>query len=128
MFSCFSLSGIAYRGLQGKTLYPMVSSTAARSGMKVIKCCSFPSSLQFMCCRTIRKVIPANLDVLRVMNFPPGLKAFLENNISWLLQPSFIFDVPTSNKNSCKRGRADAGYSEQEGPKCKRVCMSHSPS
>ncbi|KAL5018598.1 hypothetical protein ScPMuIL_004320 [Solemya velum] len=92
--------GIAYRGLQGKTLYPMVSSTAARSGMKVIKCCSFPSSLQFMCCRTIRKVIPANLDVLRVMNFPPGLKAFLDNNISWLLQPSFIFDVPTSNKNS----------------------------
>lgn len=80
--------GIAYRGLQGKQLFPVVSSTAARSGMKVIKCRSFKTSLQFMCCQVLRTVIPAHLDVLKVIDMPPGLREFLENNISWLLQPS----------------------------------------
>lgn len=79
--------GVAYTGLHGKILYPIVSSTAARSGMKVIRSCSFPTSLQFMCCQVLRKVIPNHLDVLKVINLPPGFKNFLENNVSWLLQP-----------------------------------------
>ena len=44
-------TGVAYRGLKGKTLFPVVSSTAARSGMKVISCRSVRTSLQFMCCQ-----------------------------------------------------------------------------
>ncbi|KAL3876268.1 hypothetical protein ACJMK2_034135 [Sinanodonta woodiana] len=79
--------GVAFRGLQGKTLYPMVSSTAARSGMKVIRSRSFKTSLQFMCCQMLRKVIPKHLDVLAAVQLPPGLREFLENNISWLLGP-----------------------------------------
>lgn len=79
--------GVAYTGLQGKKLYPLVSSTAARSGMKVIKCRSFKTSLQFMCCQILRTVIPRHLDVLEVIDMPPGLKEFLENNISWLMKP-----------------------------------------
>ncbi|XP_052071353.1 SPRY domain-containing SOCS box protein 3-like [Mytilus californianus] len=79
--------GIAYTGLQGKILYPVVSSTAARSGMKIIRCCSFPTSLQFMCCQVLRKVIPSHLDVLTAVELPPGLKDFLKNNVQWLLQP-----------------------------------------
>lgn len=78
--------GVAFRGLQGKTVYPMLSSTAARSGMKVIKCQSFTTSLQFMCCQVIRKLVPMHLDVLDAVPFPPGLRLFLQNNISWLLQ------------------------------------------
>lgn len=80
--------GIAYRGLQGKRLYPVVSSTAARSGMKVIKCRSFKTSLQFMCCQVLRTVVPEHLDVLKVIDMPPGLREFLENNMNWLLQHS----------------------------------------
>ena len=82
-----SISGIAYTGLHGKVLYPIVSSTAARSGMKIIRCCSFPTSLQFMCCQVLRKAIPSHLDVLTAVILPPGLKDFLKNNVQWLLQP-----------------------------------------
>ena len=40
-----------------------------------------------MCCQALRKVIPSHLDVLNVIDLPPGLKDFLKNNIRWLLQP-----------------------------------------
>lgn len=118
--------GIAYRGLQGKKLYPVVSSTAARSGMKVIKCRSFKTSLQFMCCQVLRTVIPAHLDVLKVIDMPPGLREFLENNISWLLQPS-PFEAPASSNSDLtihSRGTKRRHYPDDyDGPstsKCAR--------
>ncbi|XP_052779752.1 SPRY domain-containing SOCS box protein 3-like isoform X2 [Mya arenaria] len=97
--------GIAYRGLQGKKLYPVVSSTAARSGMKVIKCRSFKTSLQFMCCQVLRTVIPRHLDVLKVIDMPPGLREFLENNMSWLLQPNPIESPTPSYSEMFMRGQ-----------------------
>ncbi|KAJ8317952.1 hypothetical protein KUTeg_003043 [Tegillarca granosa] len=112
--------GIAYRGLHGKVLYPMVSSTAARSGMKVIRSCSFPTSLQFLCCQTLRKVIPLHLDVLKVVNLPPGLNDFLENNIRWLLQPCPP-QIPVSDK-SRKRTRRDFDSQDEEHKLVKKVC------
>ncbi|XP_077980279.1 SPRY domain-containing SOCS box protein 3-like [Glandiceps talaboti] len=78
--------GIAVRGLQGKELYPMVCSTAARTGMKIIKTQSFPSSLQFLCCQSLRKYIPQDMKVLSVLDLPPGLQNFLQDNLSWLLE------------------------------------------
>lgn len=77
--------GVACAGLKGKTLYAMVSSTAARSGMRIIRSCSFPSSLQFLCCQRLRSMIPKEKKVLDVVPLPPGLKSFLANNLSWLL-------------------------------------------
>lgn len=77
--------GIAFGGLRGRTLYPMVCSTAARSGMRVISARSFPSSLQFLCCQILRQFIPPHLSVLDTLSMPPGLRSFLANNISWLL-------------------------------------------
>lgn len=79
------VTGIAYTGLQGKTLFPMVSSTAARSGMKVIRSRSFKSCLQFLCCVKLRECIPSDTCVLDVLDIPPGLKTFLMNNLDWLL-------------------------------------------
>lgn len=79
--------GVAYSGLQGKSLYPMVCSTAARSSMKILNAVYFPSSLQFLCCETIRRIVPKQLDVTEVMKMPPGLRNFLHNNLDWLLQP-----------------------------------------
>ncbi|XP_076328529.1 uncharacterized protein LOC143234788 isoform X1 [Tachypleus tridentatus] len=77
--------GVACSGLKGKTLFPMVSSTAARSGMKVIRTRSFNTSLQYLCCVALRKIVPSELGVLDVLALPPGLSGFLENNLDWLL-------------------------------------------
>lgn len=103
-----------------------MSSTAARSGMKVIKCRSFKTSLQFMCCQVLRTVIPAHLDVLKVIDMPPGLREFLENNMSWLLQPS-PFEIPTpSNSDLTSRTRGTKrrhSIDDYDGPstsKCAR--------
>ena len=63
----------------------MVSSTAARSSMRLCKARSFPSSLQFWCCTSLRKAVPPDLSVLDVLEFPPGLRTFLADNLSWLL-------------------------------------------
>ncbi|GFN87197.1 spry domain-containing socs box protein 3 [Plakobranchus ocellatus] len=78
--------GVAFRGLRGRTLYPMVCSTAARSTMKIVSSRSFPSSLQYLCCRKLRRLVPPHLSVLDAVAMPPGLKAFLSNNLWWLLQ------------------------------------------
>ncbi|XP_005112396.1 uncharacterized protein LOC101850528 [Aplysia californica] len=92
--------GIAFRGLRGRTLFPMACSTAARSGMRVISSRSFPMSLQFLCCRRLRQFVPAHLSVLDSLAMPPGLRAFLANNMTWLL------DVPQSSAGHA----ASAGY------------------
>ncbi|GFY68458.1 SPRY domain-containing SOCS box protein 3 [Trichonephila inaurata madagascariensis] len=78
--------GIASRGLKGKTLYAMASSTAAGTGMRIVRSCSFPSSLQFICCTKLRELIPDEKNVLRQIHLPPGLRIFLENNLGWLLE------------------------------------------
>ena len=75
-------------GLQRKVVYPMVSSTAARTSMKIIKACSFKTSLQFLCCQALRRIVPCNQDVLAAIEMPPGLRAFLANNLSWLFRPN----------------------------------------
>ncbi|XP_071815293.1 SPRY domain-containing SOCS box protein 3-like [Apostichopus japonicus] len=77
--------GVACKGLKGREWYPMVSSTAAKSSMCLIRTASFESSLQYMCCQTLRKAVPQELDVLGVLDMPPGLKKFLKNNLYWLL-------------------------------------------
>ncbi|CAL1546151.1 unnamed protein product [Lymnaea stagnalis] len=77
--------GVAFKNLRGRTLYPMACSTAARSGMKVISSRSFPTSLQFLCCQRLRKFVPSHLSVLDALAMPPGLRAFLANNMTWLL-------------------------------------------
>ena len=79
------MKGIATKGLLGKAWYPMVSSTAARSSMCLQAARSFPSSLQFWCCRSLRRAVPAERSVLAALAFPPGLRAFLEDSLGWLL-------------------------------------------
>lgn len=53
-------------GLRGKAIYPMACSTAARTGMRIIRSTSFPTSLQFMCCQVLRRCVPADQDVTQV--------------------------------------------------------------
>lgn len=84
----------------------MLSSTAARSGMKVVRSRSFDSSLQFMCCCKLRGLIPPEMSVLDVVTLPPGLKAFLDNNLSWLLGHSL---ADTNNVNSATEEDSEPG-------------------
>lgn len=120
--------GVAYRGLAGKLLFPMVTSTAARTAMKVIKARSFQTSLQFLCCQVLRKLIPSEKNVIDALDFPPGLRAFLENNLSWLLRPSELgSDNRARRRRSCSKGSSsessssDNDDSDAEGPQAKRI-------
>lgn len=117
--------GIAYEGLRGKSLYPMACSTAARSAMRIVSAVSFPSSLQFLCARLLRKHVPDHLNVLEVLQMPPGLRRILSKTLGWLLRAlhpktpekasktssssSCICDICSPLKNVFE------GYSDDEG-------------
>ncbi|KAG8222879.1 hypothetical protein J437_LFUL003524 [Ladona fulva] len=45
--------GVAFTNLHGKTLFPLASSTAARSGIRLIHASSHPHSLLFSCTRAL---------------------------------------------------------------------------
>ena len=50
------IAGVACRNLIGKEVYPMLCSTAARSGMRLVRTQSCTSTLQYLCCRKLRQV------------------------------------------------------------------------
>ncbi|XP_054717336.1 SPRY domain-containing SOCS box protein 3-like [Uloborus diversus] len=93
--------GVASSGLKGKTLYGMASSTAARSGMRILRCSSFPSSLQFLCCLRLRDIIPNDRNVLDVIDIPSGLRRFLSTNLDWLLDQC---NLEKTASDMCKHG------------------------
>ncbi|XP_023324764.1 uncharacterized protein LOC111698622 [Eurytemora carolleeae] len=64
--------GIAYQGLKNKTLFPVVSSTAAKSGLKLTCAASLPTSLQFYSIKQYsQKYSPTGSTLLLCL--PPGL-------------------------------------------------------
>lgn len=69
--------GIAFTGLKNKVLYPMLSSTAAHSIMKLIFAHSEPYSLSLLSLKS--------LNVPSINSLPPGLKSCSEN--CWWLFP-----------------------------------------
>jgi len=98
---------MVFSGLRGKHLYPMLSSTAARTGMKLVKACSYTTSLQFLCCCVLRQIIPPHLDVTAALSLPPGLHDFLVNNLDWLLRPSELSDLSTMIPSSSTKRRLE---------------------
>jgi len=91
-------------GIRGKEIYPMACSTAARTGMRIVRSSSFPTSLQFMCCQVLRNSLPADKDVSESIFIPPGLKLFLINNLDWLLRPYSPKEVSGTVTKLRKRG------------------------
>ena len=53
-------------------MFPVVSSTAAKSEVKLITALSFPNTLQFECFKTLSEKLPKS-DLLNVY-IPPGLR------------------------------------------------------
>ncbi|XP_064859229.1 SPRY domain-containing SOCS box protein 3-like isoform X2 [Oncorhynchus nerka] len=78
--------GVAATELQNKHFYPMTCSTAAKSSMKVIRSCFAPTSLQYLCCARLRKLLPECPDTLSVLPLPPGLRHLLHNKLGWVLR------------------------------------------
>nr|XP_061807681.1 SPRY domain-containing SOCS box protein 3-like [Nerophis lumbriciformis] len=76
--------GVAATRLQNKKLYPMLCSTAAKSSMKVIRACYTPTSLQYLCCTRLRKILPTSADVPSVLELPPGLCSLLRRRLGWV--------------------------------------------
>lgn len=77
--------GVAATELQNKRVFPMACSTAAKSSMKVIRSVSAPTSLQYLCCWRLRKLLPSGADALRVLPLPPGLRHLLHSKLGWVL-------------------------------------------
>jgi len=76
--------GVAFSGLKGKTLYPAVCSTAAKSEMKLICAQSFRSTLQFDCIKLLSKAIKSHRDKghskIPPLYLPPGLVKSINTN------------------------------------------------
>ncbi|XP_035255190.1 SPRY domain-containing SOCS box protein 3a [Anguilla anguilla] len=77
--------GVAATELHNKKLYPMACSTAAKSSMKVIRSCFAPTSLQYLCCARLRRLLPDRADALGLLPLPPGLRLLLHNKLGWVL-------------------------------------------
>ncbi|XP_061665345.1 SPRY domain-containing SOCS box protein 3 isoform X2 [Syngnathoides biaculeatus] len=103
--------GVAASRLQNKKLYPMLCSTAAKSSMKVIRACYTPTSLQYLCCARLRKVLPACPDALAALELPPGLLSLLRRRLGWL------FSVTEAGGDAdAAEGDADAASSPRASP------------
>jgi len=78
--------GLAYTGLSGLELYPVVSSTAAKSEIKLVTALSFDSSLQFECYKKLLEIHHTSRQVLK-RKLPPGLRKEVVNKF-WFLGAS----------------------------------------
>lgn len=92
--------GVAATKLQNKRVYPMACSTAAKSSMKVIRSVSTPTSLQYLCCWRLRKLLPSGADALRVLPLPPGLRHLLHSKLGWVLSLDHSYTHTNSNAHT----------------------------
>ncbi|KAG5890770.1 hypothetical protein JTB14_016507 [Gonioctena quinquepunctata] len=83
--------GIAFSGLKGQILYPMLSSTAAQSAMRIICSVSEESTLQMQCLQLISKY-PVLYEQYKEI---PGLTRLYERRYFWI--------VPTNEENEKER-------------------------
>lgn len=64
--------------------YPMVSSTAARSGFRLVFAKSYAISLQLLTCLSLQGAVTTPSVIFDLPGFPPGLQSILKNNLPWL--------------------------------------------
>ncbi|XP_063586077.1 SPRY domain-containing SOCS box protein 3-like [Penaeus indicus] len=73
--------GVAFVGLQNKEVYPIVTSTSAHSGMKLVSSYTFPVSLQCLASEVVCKQLCEKMKVrVEDLLLPPGLRTFIKNN------------------------------------------------
>lgn len=101
----------------------MVCSTAAKSSMKLIRSHSAATTLQYLCCTQLRKMLPNCADGLRELPLPPGLRLLLSNQLGWVLTLG-------ADPRSCKLNREDKATQTEDGDveKYTSPFPSHNPS
>ncbi|EFA08917.1 SPRY domain-containing SOCS box protein 3 [Tribolium castaneum] len=77
--------GVAFQGLKSHKLYPMISSTAAQSAMKMTCAISIESSLQLTCLQCIIK----HPELYKQFKSIPGLAKIYEHNFFWMLPKEY---------------------------------------
>jgi len=114
------LQGLAFTGLQGLDLVPIVCSTAAKSEIKLVTARSFPNTLQFECFRRLSEKLPRS-DLLDI-HLPPGLRNFVLNNY-WFLDltgPNNDFYYDTSPVRVLTEALSKSRKAPNRGAKNKR--------
>ncbi|XP_012692573.1 SPRY domain-containing SOCS box protein 3 isoform X2 [Clupea harengus] len=112
--------GVAAHQLQNRRLYPMVCSTAAKSSMKVIRSCSVPTSLQYLCCARLSQLMPPSADTLGVLPLPPGLRKLLRSQLGWVLSLNSSGCGSDSDDEQLEDGdccSSSDSYGESPGPR-----------
>ncbi|MEQ2185175.1 SPRY domain-containing SOCS box protein 3 [Goodea atripinnis] len=111
--------GVATTELHNKRFYPMACSTAAKSSMKVIRSCSTPTSLLYLCCARLRRLLPDCIDTLDVLPLPPGLRQLLHNKLGWVLSlNSGTPDGPKRPSHLPATPPAGPSFSESDSEGC----------
>jgi len=114
--------GIAFTGLQTRgDLYPVVSSTAARSVMQLVTTHSVRNSLQFDCMNILTRKFQHYYNVEYLL--PPGLKTFLKNNYGFLAreEPPCIIIAPEVTQMLGNDGECSAKCSRKPNRRKKRI-------
>lgn len=101
----------------------MACSTAAKSSMKVIRSCSTPTSLLYLCCARLRRLLPDCLDTLDVLPLPPGLRQVLHNKLGWVLSlnsgaPEETTEGPERTPRLPATLPAEPSFSESDSEGC----------
>ena len=96
--------GIAAEGLQGKVLYPIVTSTAARTKMRLIRSASVSYSLQYQCCASIGRCLQFQ-DCIENLPLPPGIRRYLSNQMDWAFRVNARTEEELSGAKKPKRKR-----------------------
>jgi len=78
--------GVAFTNLRGKTVFPVICSTAAKSSLTLSTAQSLPSSLQFLAVRSLAHKLPGS--TLLSLLLPPGIRNFIRNNYWFFIDHS----------------------------------------
>ena len=115
--------GVAFSGIPLTGVYPIVSSTAAKSGMRLICAQSHESSLAFDCIRALMKNIPPEQSggggLFNRISMPPGLKVFVENNF-WFLVQSRVKPLASNDKDDEKASLSSSSKKKDKKENSKR--------
>ncbi|KAJ9578603.1 hypothetical protein L9F63_005180, partial [Diploptera punctata] len=98
--------GVAYTSLRGKTLYPMVCSTTAKTSMRITYSTSASSSLQLMCLKTIS----SNPKVIKMLRTIPFLRSQVDREYWWLIPPGNEDIENDDCKSSCLNSEDDNSH------------------
>lgn len=80
--------GVAFTNLRGKTVFPVICSTAAKSSLTLSTARSLPSSLQFLAVRSLAHKLPGS--TLLSLLLPPGIRNFIRNNYWFFIDHSSL--------------------------------------